>query len=165
LNPTLGGSKSHLWVASQSHCHRNRLSSVSASRLTKPKVTGPILGGAFALGVRSFVCATVPRLVSAYYLRVLDHVLGAMLRVEFTTEGGEITDYAIVLLLALDGLTETIRVYDGAHGHNEMHRYTRSGGKQSGEPFHAGTLGEGMRAAIEEIERGYDEMIEGWKRQ
>jgi hypothetical protein len=46
-----------------------------------------------------------------------------------------------------------------------MHRYTRSGGKQPGEPFHASTLGEGMRAAIGEIERGYGEMIEGWKRQ
>jgi hypothetical protein len=87
-----------------------------------------------------------------------------MLRVEFTTDGREINDYAVVLLLALDGSTETIRVYDGAHGHNEMHRYTRSEGKQPGEPFHAGTLGEGMRAAIEEIERGYGEMIEGWKK-
>lgn len=70
--------------------------------------------------------------MSAYYLRVLDHVLGAMLRVEFTTGGREITDYAVVLLLALDGSTETIRVYDGAHGHNEMHRYTRSEGKAAG---------------------------------
>lgn len=103
--------------------------------------------------------------MSAYYQRVLDHVLGAMLQVEFTTDGGEVIDYAVVLLLALDGSTATIRVYDGAHGHNEMHRYSRSGGKQAGELFHAGTLGEGMRAAIEEIERGYGEMIEGWKRQ
>jgi hypothetical protein len=103
--------------------------------------------------------------MSARYLRVIDHVLGAILRVEFTTNGREITDYAVVLLLTLHGSTETIRVYDGAHRHNEMHRYTRSEGKQPGEPFHAGTLGEGMRAAIEEIERGYGEMIEGWKRQ
>jgi hypothetical protein len=103
--------------------------------------------------------------MSARYLRVIDSVLGAILRVEFATDGREIIDYAVVLLVTLDGSTETIRVYDGAHGHNEMHRYTRSGGKQPGEPFHAGTLGEGMRAAIEEIERGYGEMIEGWKRQ
>lgn len=27
---------------------------------------------------------------------------------------------------------ETIRVYDAAHGHNEMHRYTRTGGKEPG---------------------------------
>lgn len=88
-----------------------------------------------------------------------------MLRVEFTTDGREITDYAVVLLLAIGDTTKTIRVYDGAHGHNEMHRYTRSAGKQQGELFHAGTLGEGMRAAIDEVERGYGEMIEGWERQ
>lgn len=103
--------------------------------------------------------------MSAHYLRVLDHVLGAMLRVEFTTDGREIIDYAVVLLLAGDGSTETVRVYDGAHGHNEIHRYTRSAGKLPGEPFHAGTLGEGMRAAIEQVERGYSKMIEGWERQ
>jgi hypothetical protein len=87
-----------------------------------------------------------------------------MLQVEFTTEGREITDYAVVLLLEVGETTETIRVYDGAHGHNEMHRYTRTKGKQAGTPFHGGTLGEGMRAAIKEIERGYRKMIEGWER-
>lgn len=103
--------------------------------------------------------------MSAYYQRVLDHVLGAVLRVEFTTDGRTITDYAVVLSLAVGDRTETIRVYDGVHGHNEMHRYRRSDGKQSGEPFHAGTLGEGMRAAIAEVESGFGEMIEGWNRQ
>ncbi len=48
---------------------------------------------------------------------------------------------------------------------NEMHRYTRSGEKGPGKAFHRGTLGEGMRAAISEVERGYREMIEGWERQ
>lgn len=99
--------------------------------------------------------------MGANYLRILDHLLGAMLSVEFTTEGTEVTDYAVVLLLEVEGVVETIRLYDGAHGHNEMHRYTRSEGKQAGTPFHGGTLGEGMRAAIEEIEGGYREMIEG----
>jgi hypothetical protein len=103
--------------------------------------------------------------VSAYYRRILDHALGAMLRVEFTTQGRDVVDYAVVLLLDTDKGTETIRVYDGAHGHNEMHRYTRSKGKQAATPFHSGTLGEGMRAAIEEIENGYRAMIEGWERQ
>ena len=103
--------------------------------------------------------------MSADYLRILDHVLGAMLSVEFMTQGREITDYAVVLLLEVGDATETIRVYDGAHGHNEMHRHTPSGDKQPGTPFHSGTLGEGMRAAIDEVERGYREMIEGWERQ
>jgi hypothetical protein len=46
-----------------------------------------------------------------------------------------------------------------------MHRYSSSQGKQSGIGFHSGTLGEGMRAAIEEIEHGHHQMIEGWERQ
>lgn len=74
-------------------------------------------------------------------------------------------DFAVILLLETEEGMETVRVYDAAHGHNEMHRYTRSGGKEPGEVFHSGTLGEGMRAAISEVERGYHEMIEGWKSQ
>lgn len=103
--------------------------------------------------------------MSAYYRRILDHALGALLRVQFTTQGRHIVDYAVVLLLNTEKGTETIRVYDGAHGHNEMHRHTRRKGKQAGTPFHSGTLGEGMRAAIEEIEGSYREMIEGWEEQ
>jgi hypothetical protein len=59
---------------------------------------------------------------------------------------------------------ETVRVYDGAHEENEMHRYTRQGGKQAAEVFHRGTLGAGMRAAIEAVKRGYLPMIESWRR-
>lgn len=103
--------------------------------------------------------------MGAYYRRVLDHALGALLRVQFTTQGSDVIDYAVVLLLDTEKGTETIRVYDAAHGHNEMHRYTRSAGKEPGTAFHGGTLGEGMRAAIAEVERGYREMIEGWERQ
>lgn len=103
--------------------------------------------------------------MSAKYRRTLDRAFGARLWVEFTSVGREITDYAVVLLLKRGHSTETIRVYDGAHGHNEMHRYGRSGGKQPGAPFHSGTLGEGMRAAIQEAEDGYREMIEGWEGQ
>jgi hypothetical protein len=38
------------------------------------------------------------------------------------------------------------------------------GGKQVAEVFDHGTLGEGMRAAIEEIKSGYEEVIDGWHR-
>lgn len=98
------------------------------------------------------------------YGKTLDFDTGARLRVRYTTEGREVTDYAVVLVLPHDDAFETIRVYDGAHGFNEMHRYTASGGKQPGESFHAGTLAEGMRAAIAEVTRNYGEMIEGWRR-
>ncbi len=103
--------------------------------------------------------------MSAYYRRILDHTLGALLRVQFTTRGSDVIDHAVVLLLETEKGMETIRVYDAAHDHNEMHRYTRSAGKEAGTVFHSGTLGEGMRAAISEVERGYREMIEGWERQ
>jgi hypothetical protein len=39
----------------------------------------------------------------------------------------------------------------------------RHGGKQAAEIFHGGTLGTGMRAAIDEIERNYRSIIEGWR--
>lgn len=103
--------------------------------------------------------------MSVFYQRILDHARGASLQVEFTSEGRVIVDYAVVLLLAVGEGTETIRLYDAAHRFNEMHRYTRSKGKEPGTLFHGGTLGEGMRAAIDEIVRGYAEMIEGWERQ
>jgi hypothetical protein len=87
-----------------------------------------------------------------------------VLRVWFTTDRREVTDYAVTLLLKIEDSIKTVRVYDGAHGYNEMHRYTRAAGKQPGVLFHAGTLGEGMRAAIADIERSHGEMIEGWRR-
>jgi hypothetical protein len=102
---------------------------------------------------------------AAGYREVLDYPLGARLRVRFTTDGREVTDYAVVLLLVLDGTIETVRVYDGAHRRNEMHRYAPGGRKRPAEIFHAGTLGEGMRAAIAAVKHGYLEMIEGWERQ
>jgi hypothetical protein len=103
--------------------------------------------------------------VSADYTRLLDRRLGALMHVEFKTDRREIVEYAVVLLITVDGEMETVRLYDGAHGENELHRYTREGGKQAGEIFHRGTLAQGMRAAIEEIERGYRVMIESWHRQ
>jgi hypothetical protein len=102
--------------------------------------------------------------VSAHYERVLDALGGVLLRVEFITDGREVVDYALVLIAMRQGDLVTARVYDGAHGVNEMHRYTRSGGKQPAVHFHAGTLGEGMRAAMVEIELRYRQMIEGWDR-
>lgn len=101
--------------------------------------------------------------MSGHYQKVLDWDLGAVLSVAYTTVKGEVVDYSLVLLLnEVDGL-KTIRVYDCAHGFNEMHRYGREIGKQPGVQVHRGTLGEGMNAAIEAIEVSYVAMIEGWR--
>jgi hypothetical protein len=102
--------------------------------------------------------------VSARYESILDEIAGVSLWVDFMTDRGTMVNYTVVLLLATAAGAETIRVYDAAHGYNEMHRYTQSEGKQTGTVFHSGSLGEGMRAAIEETERGYLKMIEGWRK-
>lgn len=49
----------------------------------------------------------------------------------------------------------TVRVYDGTHGGNDMHRHNRRGEKAPATTFHAGTLGEGMRAAITAVRTDY----------
>ncbi len=97
------------------------------------------------------------------YEDVLDHELGVVLLVDFENDGAEVVDYSLMLLLERAGETKTIRVYDSAHGFNEMHRYTRAGGKQKGTEVHRGTLGEGMRTAIQDIKKRYLAMIEGWE--
>ena len=62
------------------------------------------------------------------YSRLLDASLGASIRVEFGTDRRAVTDYSVVLLVDEGSGLQTVRVYDGAHGVNEMHRYTRSSG-------------------------------------
>jgi hypothetical protein len=104
--------------------------------------------------------------MSGAYKRLLDSVARVFMSVEYKIEqrGRNVIDYSVVLVIEVDGRIETVRVYDGAHGKNELHRYTREGGKQAAEVFDRGTLGEGMRAAIDEIKGGYEEMIDGWHR-
>lgn len=102
------------------------------------------------------------RRITSYWLK-LDPALGAWAYIEFTTRARDVTDYAVVLLFKAGERTETARVYDGAHGVNELHRHTRRGGKQQAEIVHSGNLGVGMRAAIEAVRYGYRSMIEGWR--
>ena len=94
--------------------------------------------------------------------RWLDH--DARLFVEFTTHERDVVSYSIILTVFDEDEIHTVRVYDAAHAINEMHRHTRTGGKQSGEPFHGGTLGEGLRTAMADCVDGYRRMIEGWDR-
>lgn len=101
---------------------------------------------------------------SQRYRDVLDYEIGARIVVEFTTRGREIIDYAVVLTVDDEhGEAATVRVYDGAHGVNDMHRHDRASEKAPAESFHAGTLGEGMRAAINAVRAGHKEMIDAWR--
>ena len=96
--------------------------------------------------------------------QTLDDARGARVRVEFVKDRREISDYSVVLTMEHNGRQVTVRVYDGPRGVNELHRHTRTGGKQPAEIFDAGTLGEGMRAAIAACVHGFDEMIQAWHR-
>ena len=102
--------------------------------------------------------------MSGSYKYALDWQDTIRLSVRWRTRRREVVDYAVALLALKSDGWETIRVYDGAHGVNDMHRYTRSGGKQPPVVFHEGTLGEGMRAAVRDVRDGWAEMIEGWRR-
>lgn len=95
--------------------------------------------------------------------KALDATLGAFYIVQFETSRRNVVDYAVVLVVRDREIEHTVRVYDGAHGINELHRYTRSGGKQPAEVFHSGTLGDGMRDAIRQVASSYEAMIESWR--
>jgi hypothetical protein len=102
--------------------------------------------------------------MSQRYRDVLDYEIGARIVVEFTTRGREVVDYAVVLTVDdEDGEAATVRVYDGAHSVNDLHRHDCSGEKAPAETFHAGTLGEGMRAPTTAVRTGYKEMIDAWR--
>jgi hypothetical protein len=102
--------------------------------------------------------------MSAEYTLLLDLLLRVFMHVEFKTDRRDVVDYSIVLLVEVDGTMETVRLYDGAHGENQLHRYTSRDGKQPAKVVHHGDLGQGMRTAIEEIEHRYEAMIESWQK-
>jgi hypothetical protein len=104
--------------------------------------------------------------MSGAYEYLLDGMPRVLMVVEFKTtqRGRDVMDYSVVLVVEVDERREAVRLYDGAHGENELHRYTRDGIKQAAEVFDRGTLGEGMNVAIEKIKHGYKEMIDGWRR-
>lgn len=91
----------------------------------------------------------------------LDWELEAIKYVDYARDRRQVVRSSVVLTAQHEGRRRTLRVYDGTHGVNDLHRHTLIEAKQRGEPFHAGTLGEDMRAAISEVRRGYREMIEG----
>ena len=97
------------------------------------------------------------------YREVLDYEIGARLIVEFATDRREVVDYAVILTVESEQGEATVRVYDGAHGVNDMHRYSQGGEKAPATAFHAGTLGEGMRAAISAVRTDYKEIITAWR--
>ena len=101
--------------------------------------------------------------MSPHYRDTLDYETGVRIVVEFTVRQREVLDYAVILTVEHQGESAIVRSYDGTHGVNEMHRHSRGSGKAAAARFHAGTLGEGMRAAILEVRANYQEMIDAWR--
>lgn len=54
-----------------------------------------------------------------------------------------IVDYAVILTVDDEAGEATVRVYDGAHGVDDMHRHNRRGEKAPATTFHVGTHGDG----------------------
>ena len=94
----------------------------------------------------------------------IDVAPGVEILVEFKTERGELAGYTVLLRVLRDGEWHEVRVWDNAHGDNEMHRYTRSGGKQAGVVFHQGSFAEGYRAAYADARTNFEEIVDGWER-
>lgn len=69
----------------------------------------------------------------------------------------------MVLLALVDDIWKTVRVYDNHLGTNHMHRYTRSGGKQQPEAFHAGPTNEAIPAAIMHLKAHWEAIIQSWR--
>lgn len=86
------------------------------------------------------------------------------IQVRFTLKGRSVQRYAVVLVAEIDGQERTIRLYDNAHGHNEMHRYTRRDDKQDPVRQPDDENGKAMREAIDAIRHGWEGMIAGWDR-
>jgi hypothetical protein len=76
----------------------------------------------------------------------------------------DIVSFAVVLVAWTGGSWRPITLFDCSHdGHNDRHRYDRTGRKGPAEPFHDGTPGEAYRAAVDLIRIDYERMIERWR--
>jgi hypothetical protein len=100
--------------------------------------------------------------MSPHYRDALEYETGVRIVVDFTIRRREVLDYAVIPDGRARGRGRDVRSYDGAPV-NEMHRHNRGGAKAAAESFDAGTLGEGMQAAIVEVRVSYQEMIGAWR--
>ncbi len=96
------------------------------------------------------------------YERTIEIAVSDLVTVRFSQSGRPIERYSVVLLTLDDDGWRTVRVYDNHLGPHHMHRYTRSGGKQEPEAFHAGTTNEAIPAAIAHLKAHWEAIIKSW---
>lgn len=84
----------------------------------------------------------------------------ARILIEF--EGRPLECYAIMLQLRIEDRWQTIRLFDNAHGHHDMHRYTGSE-KQPAERFAEGSVNDVAPKAIRYLVDYWEAIAESWK--
>jgi len=89
---------------------------------------------------------------------------GVRLFVRWVTER-DVVSYAVMLLVEVDGIWQTVVLFDCSHDdRNDRHRYTSEGVKGPAETFHFGTPSEAMNDAIDLIKKSYGRMIALWRK-
>ncbi|HWM64432.1 MAG TPA: hypothetical protein VNP96_10645 [Solirubrobacterales bacterium] len=83
-------------------------------------------------------------------------------RVLVELKGRPLEQYAVMLQLRKEGLWQTIRLLDNAHGDHDMHRYTGAE-KQPAERFAEGTVNEVAPMAIRYLIHHWEAIAESWK--
>jgi hypothetical protein len=110
-----------------------------------------------------------PRICSGWqasivpYERSVELAVADGVSVRFSQSGRPIERYSVVLVLVVDGIDQTVRVYDNHLGTHHMHRYTREGGKQSPETVHQGTTNEALAAAIAHLKANWPTIVQSWE--
>ena len=66
--------------------------------------------------------------------QTLDPIHRVVVRVAFVKQRREITNYSVVLTMEHAGREVTVRVYDSAHGINDLHRHTETSGNSRPRP-------------------------------
>lgn len=84
--------------------------------------------------------------------------------VRLVTDRSGLVEYAIALRVFENGWWQTVRLYDNAHGANDMHRYSRQEGKRPAENFSQGRPSEAYLLARNLILEGWEQMIDSWRR-
>ena len=68
------------------------------------------------------------------YVVALDRPRAIWMHVRFESSRRGITDYAVVLTMPHGRGRRAVRVYDAAHGFNEMHRYRQTAARSPASP-------------------------------
>ncbi|HYM56172.1 MAG TPA: hypothetical protein VES97_12485 [Solirubrobacteraceae bacterium] len=97
------------------------------------------------------------------YERTIEIALADGALVRFNQSGLPIERYSVVLVVLVDGIWQTARVYDNHLSTHHMHRYTRGSGKQDPEAFHAGATREAIPAAIAHLKTHWEAIIQSWR--